>query len=93
MARRTKDTAALVVPKVPPQLCITRTQWQAATGLPARTLDALVALRVIPSVHCGRRRLFRVADVQSWIDRLAATGENPDPVRKRAALKAKARAA
>ena len=54
------------------------------------TLDALVALRVIPSVRVGRRRLFRVADVQSWIDRLAATGENPNPVLKRAALKAKA---
>src|SRR5438045_2250492 len=42
-------------PKVPPQLCITRTQWQAATGLPAPTLDALVALPVIPPVKVRRR--------------------------------------
>jgi excisionase family DNA binding protein len=77
-----------------PALAFTRNQWRVVTGLPVKTADYLVATGAIKSIKVGRRRLFRLADVEAWLARLARTGENPKPLERflahRRRLKAKA---
>jgi excisionase family DNA binding protein len=80
-----------------PALSFTRAEWPSVTGLPLKTCDELVAIGAIKSIKIGRRRLFRLQDVEAWFSRLARSGHNLQPRQKflahRRALKAKARAA
>jgi len=77
----------------PPALAFTRAQWRSVTGMPTKTCDYLVATGAIKSFKVGRRRMFRMADVAAWLEKIARSGKNPEPREKflahRRALKAK----
>ena len=77
-------------PRALPTLAFTRAEWQSVTGLPLKTCDELVAIGAIRSFKVGRRRLFRLTDVQAWLEKVARTGKNPEPRENFRALRAKA---
>lgn len=71
-----------------PQLSFGRAEWSAITGLPVTTCDELVRLGELPSFMIGRRRMFLIADVQRWLNKVRRSGRNPNPRKRVNAAKA-----